>query len=83
MNRDEIITRLRTIVRDASVVAVDWQAINADTTIESLGFDSLSILDLLYDLEQEFDVALEPGEVMEITTVGGVADLLVARRAAS
>jgi len=79
MTRDEIIERLRLILRDASAEQLDWQAITADTTIESLGFDSLSILDLLYDLEQELDVALEPVEVMKIESVGGVADLLVGR----
>jgi acyl carrier protein len=83
MTRDEIIERLRRIVRDASVAELDWQTIGAETTIVSLGFDSLSILDLLYDVEQEIGVALEPAEVLKIETVGGIADLLAGRIEAS
>lgn len=83
MTRDEIIGRLREIVRDASVEELDWQAIMAETTIKSLGFDSLSILDLLYDIEQELGIALEAADVMKIETVGGIADLLVDRIAVS
>ena len=50
MTRDEIIQRLRRIALEASVEQLDGDKINADSTIKSLGFDSLSILDLLYDL---------------------------------
>jgi len=79
MTRDEIIQRLRRIALEASVEQLDGDNINAESTIKSLGFDSLSILDLLYDLEQEFGVHLEAAEVMEIETVGAIADLLAER----
>jgi acyl carrier protein len=79
MTRDEIIQQLRRIALEASVEQLDGDKINAESTIKSLGFDSLSILDLLYDLEQEFGVPLEAAEVMEIETVGAIADLLAER----
>lgn len=79
MKQDEIIGKLRGIVRDASVEDVDWEGITAQTTIESLGFDSLSILDLLYDIEQELGVKVEAADVMKVETVGEVAALLAER----
>ncbi len=83
MTRDEIIDRLRGVVRGASAENLDFQAIKAETTLESLGFDSLSILDLLYDVEQELGIAIDAAEIVEIDTVGGFADLLAGRLEAS
>ena len=59
----------------------DWGKVGADTTIESLGFDSLSILDLLYDVDQEFEIHLEAAEVIDMRTVGEIAALLKERGA--
>ena len=69
----------RGIVREASVEDLDVAKIDAHTTIESLGFDSLSILDLLYDIEQELDIHVEATDVMKLETIGEVADLLAKR----
>ncbi len=76
-----IIDRLRDILRESSEEDRDWSQVGADTTIESLGFDSLSILDLLYDVDQEFDIHLEAAEVIDMTTVGQIAALLKERGA--
>ena len=81
MSKTSIIDRLRDIVRESSAEERDFDAIDADTTIESLGFDSLSILDLLYDIDQEFDINLEAKDVLEIRTVGEIAGLLAERGA--
>ena len=81
MSDESIIKRLRDIVRESSTEDRDWDQVNAETTIESLGFDSLSILDLLYDVDQEFDIHLEAAEVMETRTVGDIAELLKQRGA--
>lgn len=78
---DAIIGRLRDILRESSEEERDWEAVGGDTTIESLGFDSLSILDLLYDVDQEFDIHLEAAEVIDMTTVGEIAALLKERGA--
>jgi len=54
----------------AGMIAAD------ETTIESFGFDSLSILDLLFDLEQEFAIAIEAEEMLNIKSVGDLVDFL-------
>ncbi len=81
MSEDPIIIRLRDILRESSPEDRDWDRVGADTTIESLGIDSISILDLLYDVDQEFDVHLEAADVLEVRTVGEIADLLRERGA--
>ena len=81
MNDDAIIRRLRDIVRESSEEERDWETVGGDTTIESLGFDSLTILDLLYDVDQEFGVHLEAAEVIDMKTVGEIAALLKERGA--
>ena len=76
-----IIDRLRDLLRESSEEDLDWDQIGAETTIESLGIDSLSILDLLYDVDQEFDIHLEGAEVIDKRTLGEIAELLKERGA--
>jgi len=76
MNDTSVITRLRDILRECSVEERDWDNVNESTTIESLGFDSLSFLDVLYEVEMEFGIKLEAKEVLGVRTVGDVAVML-------
>ncbi len=76
-----ILERLREVLRESAVEERDWNAVAPETTIESLGFDSLTILDVLYDVEEEFGIALEPKQVVKTRTVGEIIDLLQQRGA--
>ncbi len=79
MSDDTILTRLRTILREGAVEEQDWDAVGTETTFEALGIDSLSILDLLYDVDQEFGIQLEAKDVIDLQTVGEIAALLKQR----
>ena len=72
----EILVRLRDVLRDSAVEEHDWNAVVPETLIESLGFDSLTILDVLYDVEEEFGIALDPKQVVKTRTVGEIIGLL-------
>ena len=72
----EILIRLRDVLRDSAVEEHDWDAVVGETPIESLGFDSLTILDVLYDVEEEFGIALDPKQVVKTRTVGEIIALL-------
>jgi acyl carrier protein len=76
MTTEQIVEKLRGTLCKSAAKQVDWGAVSASTTIESLGFDSLSILDLIYDIQQDFSVQFEPEELATIETVGAVAAFL-------
>ncbi|MEE8523397.1 MAG: acyl carrier protein [Thermoanaerobaculia bacterium] len=79
MKDDPMIGQLREILRDNATEERDWDAIDAETTFESIGIDSLSILDLLYDVEQEFGVHLEGADVIDVRTMGEFVALVKER----
>jgi acyl carrier protein len=76
MTQQEIIDRLREAMQSSSIEEVDWQAVTAETTIGELGFDSLSILDLIYDVQQEFGIEFDAEELVNVNTVGDLADFI-------
>ena len=76
MTRKDILEQLRSTMQDASPEPVDWDSITEETTIGELGFDSLSILDLIYDVQQAFGIDFEAEELVNINTVGELADFL-------
>jgi acyl carrier protein len=79
MTREEIIGLLRDAMRESSTQDADWDAVLESTAIESLGFDSLSILDLIYEIQQKFKVEFEAESMVDIRTVGDLVDFLQRR----
>lgn len=62
---------------------VSPEDISIDTTFEELGFDSLDGLNLIFELEEEFDLMIPDTEVTEMKSVRqaveGIKKLLAAR----
>ena len=79
MTRSEILDRLRQAMRDASTADVDWDNLTETDTIEALGFDSLSILDMIYDVQQAFELEFEAESVAGVKTVGDLVSFLETR----
>ena len=50
------------------------ESINEDTTFESLGIDSLDIVEMVVDLEDELGIELELND--KITTIGELAEFV-------
>ncbi|MBC9866490.1 MAG: hypothetical protein F7O42_01175 [Opitutae bacterium] len=74
---ESIIRKLREIMETCAMEELDWSKYGPDSTIESLGLDSLTILDLLYDVEQELGVHLEARDIVSIRNMGEMASLLI------
>lgn len=81
MTKEEVISRLAEVMKSVSQEDVDWDAISPESTIESLGFDSLSILDLMYDIQQEFDIEIEGEEIVDIKTVDQLTAFIIEKAA--
>ena len=50
--------------------------IKMDTTFEELGFDSLDGLNLIFELEEEFDINIPDDAAEKIQTVGQAIDYI-------
>jgi len=53
---------------------VPADSITADQRLDALGLDSLAALELIFDLEQEFGIAVPNERVAEFATVRDVCD---------
>jgi acyl carrier protein len=53
----------------ATAIDCDKQHITPATRLDSLGIDSLKAINILYDLEEEFDIEVPNEEIAELTTV--------------
>lgn len=76
MGQSEIVERLRHVMKQSSKEKVDWDSVTLDSTIASLGFDSLAVLDLVYDVQQHFGVEFEAEELAGIKTVGQLGSFI-------
>lgn len=81
MSDQEILEKLRNLMKTSSQADVKWDEVGLDSSIESLGFDSLSILDLTYDIQQEFGVEFEAEEMIRVSTVNDMVTFLKSRMA--
>ncbi len=57
-------------------LTIDLTAIRQDQTFQEIGLDSMSLINLMYAIEDEFNVTLSTDEMMEINTVGDMQKLI-------
>lgn len=76
MTREQIAEKLRETLRTSSQEDIDWNNVTEQSEIASLGFDSLSILDLIYDIQQTFNLDFDAEQLTDIKTVGDLVSFL-------
>jgi acyl carrier protein len=75
---DRILSELNLVMRD--VFVDDDINITRDSTAEDVeGWDSLSHARLVMEIERHFAIKLAAGEVMDLSTVGELADLIASK----
>ena len=79
MTREELIAKLRDAILESATEEIDLEAVTEDTEIETLGFDSLSILDLVYEIQHAFGLELQAEDMMNIRTVRQLVDYISAQ----
>ncbi len=75
MKKNELFKRVQEIIADSLDVELNEITPEASLT-EDIGADSLELVDLTMDFEDEFNVKIETTELNEIDTVGEITDLL-------
>lgn len=83
MSSSSTFTRLLAVLTDSLPDAPDPTTVTAETPLDSFGVDSLVLIDLIFDLEQEFGVRLTAEELMSLRTIGDLTRHLDQRLAAS
>ncbi|MCH9648782.1 MAG: hypothetical protein K0U98_11125 [Deltaproteobacteria bacterium] len=83
MKRNQLLELFGKIFEESSTEDFDWATVKETTTIEELGFDSLSVLDLLFDLEEALELQIAAKDMLQIGTVGEMLDYLENRLATS
>lgn len=67
-----VLEKIAAIIADH--VGCDTETITADSTLESLGIDSLDTVEMVMELEDEFDIELEVDT--KLNTVGDMVALI-------
>lgn len=76
---DETFERVRR--RLATQLKVAPESIAIDQRLETLGVDSLTALELVFDLEQDFGISIPTDQEKSFTTVRDICDGIDALRA--
>lgn len=76
MTNEDIISELRELLRKQKQLKVDIDGIEADTRFDQIGFDSLSILDFMYEVENRFGAFPEMAELVKMQKVSDLIDYL-------
>ncbi|RDH87740.1 MAG: acyl carrier protein [endosymbiont of Escarpia spicata] len=87
LDREEIKARLREIIKEQlEVDEVEYDENNLDNLTE-LEIDSLSFVEIIFEIEDKFDVKSAGGfsdeQLKEIKTTDDIADLILAAKSAS
>ncbi len=79
MDKETILARLCEIVDRTSRVKVDTSLVNEKAGIDSLGIDSLSIFDFIFEIQEEFEITFEPTEFLREMCVGDIIAMIEER----
>ena len=75
MNPDAILEKVKEVIIEQ--LAVEDDAIKLETSfIDDLGADSLDIVEIIYGLEEAFDMQIPDSEAEKISTVGDVVEYI-------
>ncbi len=72
--KDQLASKIIAIV--ASVTRRPPEEIRPDATFEELGIDSLDRINVLFELEGEFNISIPDEDARAVTTVNGIAERL-------
>ncbi len=78
MREDETLQILKQILRSHRIVAGDGEALNEQARFEDLRMDSISMLELITAVEEEFDITFDLDElnIDALTTIGSFVALI-------
>jgi acyl carrier protein len=79
MPRSEILKRLVAVIAESSSVPIDASGVTEATSLEYFSVDSLRLIDLIFDVEQEFGVKLNAEQLTGMRSMGDLVTHLESR----
>jgi acyl carrier protein len=79
MSRSEILKRLVSVIAESSSVPIEAAGVTEATSLEYFSVDSLRLIDLIFDVEQEFGVKLNAEQLTGMRTMGDLVTHLESR----
>ncbi len=79
MTHDEVLAGLKELLQRHKQIKTDPACVTLDTRIDQIGFDSLSILDFIYDIEDRFQIQTQMADLVGMATVHDLVNYLHAR----
>jgi acyl carrier protein len=76
LSREQVFEEVRRIVAEESGTSVERIGEN-DHLVNDLGCDSLSVIEIAMEVEEEFDITIPDDTQQEAGTVGDVVDTVV------
>ena len=77
-DKEAVVLKVRKLIADALGVSEDEdEVVPGASFIEDLGADSLDIVELVMELEKEFEIAIEDDDAERISTVQDAVDYIL------
>ena len=72
--QSEVVSRLVKVI--GSTLRLPPEHIDGDADLETLGIDSIILMELIENIDQEFSVSLTPAQIAGVTTLSSMAEVL-------
>ncbi len=80
MNQDVLISKLKTIVKPYIQDEEAYEALSEDTDfVNDLKVNSANLVDIVLDIEDEFDIRLENEDMEHMLTVKAAIDIITTK----
>ncbi len=76
MNREQITEEMKLLLTKQPHLKTDIAAVTESTKLDQIGFDSISILDFMYDVEATFGIETEIADLVKFETVKDMLDYI-------
>lgn len=79
MDRAQVTAKLKELLLQQEHLKFEVKDIEESAKLDSIGFDSISIMDFMYDVEAEFGIETEIADLVKLDTVGDLLDYLTSK----